>query len=236
MQKRHCSLSANKKGFTLIEMLVVIAIIAILATLVVAGFSKAKDHTNTTRTLSNLRQLYQANVMHALEYDGYYVPSVVGSNGWWLNSDEFGQFLQGDDHNGWTDFPSVYKAGSPRANQFHDSHPGFMSIGISHGWDRAWSSETLHVNQASMYPNIPMFVESSNWHVFGSNARSSPVKFDDKVGTKPDWGRIAFRNDGKAGLVTHSGQVRMVEYDDLFPRSDHPETWPSLNYRTFPGY
>jgi len=63
-------------GFTLVELLVVIGIIAILASIVFAVTMRAKASALQTRCLSNVRQLAQATLMYASENSGVLPPFV----------------------------------------------------------------------------------------------------------------------------------------------------------------
>jgi len=56
---------APTDGFTLVEMLVVIAIIAILAALLLQGLSRAKETARRTLCLSNVRQVNLAIHLYA---------------------------------------------------------------------------------------------------------------------------------------------------------------------------
>lgn len=62
-------------GFTLIELLVVIAIIAILAAILFPVFAKARDKARQTVCISNLKQIANALLMYADDYDET-LPSV----------------------------------------------------------------------------------------------------------------------------------------------------------------
>lgn len=68
-------------GFTLMELLVVVAIIAILAALLLPAIAKAKNSTHVTACMNNLRQLQLAWTMYADDNDGKLVPNkyVIGN-------------------------------------------------------------------------------------------------------------------------------------------------------------
>lgn len=65
----------GKQGFTLIEMLVVIAIIALLASLIVPAVSNALTRAQQVKCMSNMRQIGQALMMYTLENNGALPPT-----------------------------------------------------------------------------------------------------------------------------------------------------------------
>lgn len=85
--------SVPKNAFTLIEMLVVIAIIAVLAALLFPVFARARSQSKKDVCLSNLRQLGQAVVMYAADYDEHipYAPSPVSKGILSANGSLFGE-------------------------------------------------------------------------------------------------------------------------------------------------
>ncbi|MEI8341335.1 MAG: type II secretion system protein [Verrucomicrobiota bacterium] len=61
--------SRTKQGFTLVEIMIVVAIIAMLAAISVPGFLRARKRSQATTVLNNLRLIDSAKDQYAIEYN-----------------------------------------------------------------------------------------------------------------------------------------------------------------------
>jgi len=60
-------LNKNRGGFTLVEIMIVVAIIALLAAIAVPNFLRARKRSQATRCLEDLRMIDSANDQYAIE-------------------------------------------------------------------------------------------------------------------------------------------------------------------------
>jgi len=101
----------QKQAFTLIEILVVIAIIALLAAILFPVFSRARENARSKNCLSNERQIAMALITYKQDNDRRFPPpNAPGVDGWAahlsLNANQVFQCPseEGDDSAGFTDY------------------------------------------------------------------------------------------------------------------------------------
>src|SRR5436190_1224974 len=67
----------SRRGFTLVELLTVIAIIAILIAILMPTLTRVRDNARLVQCQSNLRTIYMAAQLHANDHQGY-----LPASGW----------------------------------------------------------------------------------------------------------------------------------------------------------
>jgi len=80
--------SAQWRGFTLVEMLVVISLIAVLSTLALSGFRGAINMSRSAKCMGNLRQLGEGILLYAADNNNFLPPAYLAgnndpNNNWW---------------------------------------------------------------------------------------------------------------------------------------------------------
>ncbi len=103
----------DNAGFSLVELLVVIAVIAVLAAIIIPTVSSIRVRAASSRDVAHLRQLHGAWIMASNENGGYVIMGRMPSpeayrRHWpgWL-ADQFNFSFPGDEYSVYLDYPEI---------------------------------------------------------------------------------------------------------------------------------
>ena len=153
-----------KQKFTLIEVLVVVAIIGLLASLLLPSLSKARMTSRIAVCKSNLKQVYTAQVLFADDNDGMVFTNNKGAE--WMTLESYN--TNKTQPNEWTNV-NIHSDGSP-----------FLEPYLGPGDSAVYACPATEIDQSSDYyrPNKWGFKDRS-YEGFMSHNSGGPVKWDE---------------------------------------------------------
>lgn len=190
----------KKAGFTLVELLVVIVIIASLAAIGITSVFRFRRAADRANAVSNLRQIQTANTAYAADHDGRYVPPSSGDPAdpagpaLWFENPDFVSQLKGDS-------ATFVSGGAPNLTLplslmdpavVRAKPAGYETLGASYGY------------------TVPQIDDAPRQAQLADPARSAAFITSDTPFVTQDTGAIAYRHDKKAVVVYYDGGAREI--------------------------
>jgi prepilin-type N-terminal cleavage/methylation domain-containing protein/prepilin-type processing-associated H-X9-DG protein len=203
------SLHRNRRGFSLVELLVAIGIIALLIAILLPVLSKARRQANKTKCASNLRQLGIASVQYATDNGGWLFPVAAPRAGDPLNRPTtLGTNVA--PHERWPARMAAYLGAASMGRQTIEYRDGATTYSPDQYFTFAGpSEEQIRIFNAGPWspavvlcPDDPEPIEAHSY-VFNQHLADERVK----LGT-PRLGKL-----GSSSLVVLAGEKRTIERD-----------------------
>lgn len=212
-----------RRGFTLVELLVVVLIIAVLAAISMMLFKRIREMADRSTAMRNISQLQLANASYATDNNGRYVSFRVNDEdgnriGFWFMEPQFLEAFRG----------SISKAnGDPSLDVPVEMLDPKVVRARQNSWNKIYGSFGINVNgldssatkDAVTYYTVSNVAEPAQSMAFAS-ATDLSVRYgsrflwDGKEG-KTSNSKMAYRHREKALIVYFDGHVGEVSKGDL---------------------
>jgi prepilin-type N-terminal cleavage/methylation domain-containing protein len=195
------------RGFTLVELLVVIGIISVLISILLPAMGRAREQARRTQCLSNVRQLGMAAIMYSNEsrgrfpLDDRYYGAMALPNGWITPSVTRGDMyeLMGVPAGAWT-CPSLV---IPVADHTNAAHGSMHDLGIPNKFN-----SYMYLGNGYGTPTSSYEKDWTRRPVKNRDNRRDMVLFADLIMYQPSnetWGEVVFYAD--TFIINHADRT-----------------------------